>query len=166
MDELISQNLIKTDFGPYPKAEQLKGKKYCKFHNMWNHNTSNCIKMKDQIQIWLNNGRIQVEGEKTAALVDSDPFPPVGMVEVVPTTVSQRMQQVKPKFEAYSFDAAKAHEILDELISAGFVRGSFGVFPSRERTREREFCKFHNCWTHSTVACVRLKDQIQDWINE
>ncbi|KAK9951609.1 hypothetical protein M0R45_007047 [Rubus argutus] len=43
LDELISQNLIKTDFGPYPKAEQLKGKKYCKFHNMWNHNTSDCI---------------------------------------------------------------------------------------------------------------------------
>lgn len=34
LDELINQNLNKTDFGPYPKHEQMKGKKYCKFHNM------------------------------------------------------------------------------------------------------------------------------------
>lgn len=89
LDELINQNLIKTDCGPYPKVEQLKGKKYCKFHNMWNHNTSNCIKLKDQIQVWLNSGRIQVEGEKTAALVDFDPFPPVSMVDVVPAISSR-----------------------------------------------------------------------------
>lgn len=38
LEELISHNLIKNDFGPYPKPEQLKGKKYCNFHNIWNHN--------------------------------------------------------------------------------------------------------------------------------
>lgn len=34
LDELVNQNLMKTDFGPYPKSEQMKGKKYCKFHNI------------------------------------------------------------------------------------------------------------------------------------
>ncbi|XP_024178376.1 uncharacterized protein LOC112184350 [Rosa chinensis] len=77
--------MVKTDFGPFPKPEQLREKKYYKLHNMWNHNTADCVKLKDQIQIWLNNGSLQVEAPKiAAALVDLDPFPDTGinMVDV------------------------------------------------------------------------------------
>lgn len=73
---------------------------------------------------------------------------------------------MRSKFEAYSFNALMAHEILEELISAGLIRVSFGAFPRSEQLRGRKYCKFHNTWTHSTVSCVKLKDQIQDWINE
>ncbi|XP_024200122.1 uncharacterized protein LOC112203378 [Rosa chinensis] len=51
LDEMIAAKMVKTDFGPFPKPEQLRGKKYCKLHNMWNHNTADCVKLKDHIQI-------------------------------------------------------------------------------------------------------------------
>ncbi|XP_024196126.1 uncharacterized protein LOC112199328 [Rosa chinensis] len=77
--------MVKIDFGPFPRPDQLKGKKYCKFHNLWNHNTTDCVKLKDQIQVWLNNGSLQVEASAAAAaLVDLNLFPDtgVGMVNV------------------------------------------------------------------------------------
>ncbi|XP_040362781.1 uncharacterized protein LOC112166133 [Rosa chinensis] len=93
LDEMIAAKMVKTDFGPFPRPEQLKGKKYCKFHNLWNHNTADCVKLKDNIQVWLNNGSLQVEAPVTAAaLVDLDPFPDTGinMVEVNWTKQNQR----------------------------------------------------------------------------
>lgn len=127
---------------------------------MWNHNTSDYIKLKDHIQVWLNSGQIQVKGEKTAALVDFDPFPQVGMVDVVPARASQRTRHVKHKFETYSSNAAKALDILEELITACLIKASFGSFPTSEQMRGKKYCKFHNVWTHSTTSCIKLKDQI------
>ncbi|XP_024171672.1 uncharacterized protein LOC112177628 [Rosa chinensis] len=49
LDEMIAAKMVKTDFRPFPIPEELKGKKYCKFHNLWNHNTVECVKLKDQI---------------------------------------------------------------------------------------------------------------------
>ncbi|XP_061998980.1 uncharacterized protein LOC133716291 [Rosa rugosa] len=40
LDEMIAAKMVKTDFGPFPKPDQLRGKKYCKLHNLWNHNTA------------------------------------------------------------------------------------------------------------------------------
>ncbi|XP_062006010.1 uncharacterized protein LOC133723211 [Rosa rugosa] len=51
LDEMTAAKMVKIDFGLYPKADQLKGKKYCKFHNFWNHNTAECVNLKDQIQV-------------------------------------------------------------------------------------------------------------------
>lgn len=54
------------------------------------------------------------------------------MVDVVPEGVSRQTRRVKFKFKAYSFNAARAHEILDELIAADLIRTSFGAFPTNE----------------------------------
>lgn len=114
----------------------------------------------------MNNGRIQVEAEKTAALVDIDPFPQVGMVDIVTMQPRRQMHRVKPKFEAYSFNASRAHEILDELIAIDLIKAYFVTFSTPEQMRGKNYCKFHNVWTHSTASCVKLKDQIQEWTNE
>lgn len=37
------------------------GKQYCKFHNVWTHATASCVRLKDQIQEWINEGKIQFE---------------------------------------------------------------------------------------------------------
>lgn len=99
-------------------------------------------------------------------MVDFDPFPQVGMVEVSPARITQRKKHVKFRFPIYSFKAAKAHEILDEFITADLIRVSFGAFPTSEQMQGREYCKFHNVWTHNTASCIKMKDQIQVWINE
>lgn len=73
---------------------------------------------------------------------------------------------MKSKFEVYSFNATKAHEILDELYATGLIKVSLDSFPTSEQTRGRTYYKFHNAWTHNIASCVKLKDQIQEWINE
>jgi hypothetical protein len=88
------------------------------------------------------------------------------MVDVTPARESRRTKRAKPKFETYSFDVARAHEVLEELISAGLIKTSFGTFPTSEQMRGKHYCKFHNVWTHTTASCIKLKDQIQEWINE
>lgn len=118
------------------------------------------------IQVWLNNGRIQVEAKKTAALVDVNLFPYFGMVDVMPARAEQQTRRVKPRFKAYSFNVSRAHEILDELIAAGLIKASFGSFPTIEQMRGKKYFKFHNVWTYNTASCVKLKDQIQEWVNE
>lgn len=107
-----------------------------------------------------------MEDEKIAALVDLDPFPQVGMVDVFPKKSRRLVRHVKPKFDVYSFNASRSHEILDELITAGLIQASFDAFPTVEQMRGKTYCKFHNVWTYSTASCIKLKDQIQDWINE
>ncbi|KAM1390900.1 hypothetical protein ACFX2I_018670 [Malus domestica] len=56
------------------KAEDLKGKTYCKYHNSNKHMTNNCVVFRDAIQSWIDNGKLKFL-EKTKMLVDADPFP-------------------------------------------------------------------------------------------
>ena len=100
LDDLFQAGMVKTDYGVIPKADQLKGKKFCKFHNLWNHNTFECVKLKDQIQVWLNSGRIEMEiPPKAATLVNSDPFPQVevNMVEVQWPNQGQEGDEKEPE---------------------------------------------------------------------
>lgn len=88
------------------------------------------------------------------------------MIDVMPAKTPRRTRHVRSKFEAYLFNAAKAHEILNELIAEGLIRMSFGAFPTSEQMRGKKDFKFHNVWTHSTTSCIKLKYQIQEWINK
>lgn len=53
----------------------MRGKKYNKFHNVLTHSTVNCIKLKDQIQDSINEGKIQFETATSVnvAMVDFSP---------------------------------------------------------------------------------------------
>jgi len=44
-----------------PSAEELKGKKYCKFHNATTHNTSDCKILSVHIQKAIEQGKIKFE---------------------------------------------------------------------------------------------------------
>ncbi|KAL6199836.1 hypothetical protein ACLB2K_029618 [Fragaria x ananassa] len=82
-NDLIEPKCIRLDHKIQPK-EGLKDKKYCSFHNVYNHDTKDCVKLCDQLQTWLNSGTLKMKMlESTAYLVDVDSFPAVvGMVEV------------------------------------------------------------------------------------
>nr|XP_028960006.1 uncharacterized protein LOC114825449 [Malus domestica] len=63
-----------------PKAEELKGKTYYKYHNLNKHTINNCVVFRDAIQSWIDKGKKNFLEKKM--IVDVDPYPSatVGMV--------------------------------------------------------------------------------------
>ena len=43
-------------------ADEIKAKKYCKWHHSWIHTTNNCTVFKNSIQRALKEGRLELEG--------------------------------------------------------------------------------------------------------
>ena len=63
-------------------ARELKGKKYCKFHNATNHNTNDYKIFRHHIQKAIEEGKIKFEPAKKLAMdIDGHPFLGVYMVE-------------------------------------------------------------------------------------
>ncbi|KAM2131052.1 hypothetical protein ACFX1Q_012620 [Malus domestica] len=82
-DQLLSTKIIKLLPGhTTPKADELKGKIYCKYHNSSKHTTNNWVVFRDNIQSWIDNGKLKFPEKKMS--VDTDPFPTatVNMVDV------------------------------------------------------------------------------------
>ena len=58
-----------------PLAEELKGKKYYKFHNATTHNTSECRIFRVHIQKAIEQGKIKFEPPKKPTMgIDGHPF--------------------------------------------------------------------------------------------
>jgi len=65
-----------------PLAEELKGKKYYKFHNATNHNTNECRIFCFHIQKAIEQGKIKFEPTKKPTMdIDKHPFLGIHMVE-------------------------------------------------------------------------------------
>ena len=65
-----------------PSAEELKGKKYCKFHNITNHSTNECRIFRFHIQKAIEQGKIKFEPAKKPMMdIDKHPFLGVHMVD-------------------------------------------------------------------------------------
>ena len=62
---LEGQEILPTD--------EIKGKKYCKWHYSWNHTTNNCTIFKNSIQKALEEGRVKL-AKKGDMTVDNNPF--------------------------------------------------------------------------------------------
>lgn len=51
-----------------------KWRKYCKYHNKWNHCTNSCVHFRDLIQGAIKEGRLKFKEKPNAMKVDTDPF--------------------------------------------------------------------------------------------
>ncbi|KAM1362425.1 hypothetical protein PS1_027780 [Malus domestica] len=81
-DQLLLAKIIKLRPGHnIPKAEELKGKTYCKYHNSNKHTTNKCVMFRDAIQNWIDKGKLKFPEKQMT--IDVDPFPSatVGMVD-------------------------------------------------------------------------------------
>ena len=59
-DALYAEKLIRLDNGhKMPKAEDLKGKEFCKWHSSWRHSTNNCIIFRNVIQESIDKGLLK-----------------------------------------------------------------------------------------------------------
>ena len=73
-DQLLLSKIIKLQPGHnIPKAEELKGKMYCKYHNSNKHTTKKCVVFRDAIQSWIDSGKLKYPEKKMG--IDTDPFP-------------------------------------------------------------------------------------------
>ncbi|XP_058202578.1 uncharacterized protein LOC131317013 [Rhododendron vialii] len=65
----------------------------------------------------------------------------------------------------YTFDITRAEAIFDQLMVDKLVKLHPGhKFPSPEEMKGREYCKYHNSWSHTTNNCIIFRDDIQDKI--
>ncbi|KAL6225226.1 hypothetical protein ACLB2K_004077 [Fragaria x ananassa] len=70
----------------------------------------------------------------------------------------------KPKYESYTYDAKNAHLVFNDLIEAKYVRLDHKI-PSKEKLKDKKYCAFHNVHNHDTKECVKLREQLQTWLN-
>ncbi|KAM2674252.1 hypothetical protein EV2_015469 [Malus domestica] len=93
-DQLLSAKIIKLRPGhTIPKADELKGNIYCKYHNSSKHTTNNYVVFRDNIQSWIDNSRLRFSEKKMS--VDTDPFP-----TVIVNMVDARLPRDKGKGKA------------------------------------------------------------------
>jgi hypothetical protein len=79
-DFLLKEKQLKLPEGcKFPRAQELQGRSYCKWHHSFTHNTSGCKELRRQIQSTIEQGRLILG--KNAMKVDTQPFPSVNMVE-------------------------------------------------------------------------------------
>ncbi|KAL2512624.1 putative retroelement [Abeliophyllum distichum] len=80
LDRLYKDKQIKlSDKHTLPNPEQIKDKKYCKWHNAWSHTTNSCLVFRHVLQDAIESRRITFEAKKKMA-VDENPFPrPLGI---------------------------------------------------------------------------------------
>jgi len=69
---LKDKQIVLSDDNKIPTFEKRKGKRYCKFHNIFGHWTNNCLHFRDMVQTTIDEGRLKFE-EKPMK-VDTDPF--------------------------------------------------------------------------------------------
>ncbi|XP_022897697.1 uncharacterized protein LOC111411394, partial [Olea europaea var. sylvestris] len=97
-----------------PNPEQIKGKKYYKWHNAWSHLTNNCLIFRHVLQDAIESGRITFDDKKKMA-VDEDPFPQSLEVNMVTSGFKNKL----PKFKLVIDDGeedTKTHPSVFERI--------------------------------------------------
>jgi hypothetical protein len=63
----------------FPTAQELQGRPYCKWHQLFTHNTNDCKELHWQVKSAIEQGQL-ILGQ-FAMKVDTRPFPGVNMVE-------------------------------------------------------------------------------------
>ena len=75
-DLLLQEKLIQLPANHVmPPAEELKKKRWCKWHNSPSHHTNDCKVFRQQIQSAIEQGRIKFDDQKKPMKIDGHPFP-------------------------------------------------------------------------------------------
>ena len=75
-DLLLQEKLIQLPVNHVlPSADELKKKRWCKWHNSPSHHTNDCKVFRQQIQSAIEQGRIKFDDQKKPMKIDGHPFP-------------------------------------------------------------------------------------------
>lgn len=65
--------------------------------------------------------------------------------------------------KVYSFDLTKVDSLFDEMLLRKEIERPHKM-PKSEELKGRQYCRWHNCWNHSTNSWVVFRDVIQEGI--
>lgn len=95
-DLLLQEKQIQLPVGHIlPSAEEIKKRRYCKWHNSYSHHTNECKIFRQQIQSAIEQGRIKIDDAKRPMKIEGHPFP-VNMVRVDRTDGSAHRTGTRP----------------------------------------------------------------------
>lgn len=73
----------------------------------------------------------------------------------------------KSSYRQYSFDISKAEELFDELMKQKFlVLGNGRIIPPEYERKGKDYCKWHNTYSHTTNNCITFRNNVQDLISK
>jgi hypothetical protein len=82
-DLLLQEGQIKLSPNhTIPSVEELKNRRYCKWHNALSYDTNGCKTFRQQIQSSIEQGRIKFKNPTKPIKIDGHPFPSANMVEI------------------------------------------------------------------------------------
>uniref|UniRef100_J3ME20 Retrotransposon gag domain-containing protein n=1 Tax=Oryza brachyantha TaxID=4533 RepID=J3ME20_ORYBR len=136
-------------------AEEMKKKRYCKWHNFVSHHTNDCHIFQQQIQSAVEQGRIKLDEAKKLIKIDGHPF----LVNMVHANIGYRQSRSSRKHEGTIGAEKEAKNAM-----SGPATMTTGIVPSsstagrRIRLPSREDCPDCNLeeW-HETSRCSRLR---------
>nr|CAD1827232.1 unnamed protein product [Ananas comosus var. bracteatus] len=121
-DWLLKDGRIQLQEGQtIPSGEELKMKRYCKWHHSWSHRTNKCTAFKRQIQKKINEGRlIFADQENKNMKVDKYLFPSqVNMVDIKGKTPADRKTDGKSIGQIAWADVNKNSEASSSRSASG-----------------------------------------------
>jgi hypothetical protein len=71
-----------------------------------------------------------------------------------------RQEEIK-----FTFDVSKCDHIFDELLKSGNIKFTHTI-PPLEELKRRQYCKFHNSFSHDINDCNVFRRHVQSAINE
>jgi hypothetical protein len=84
-----------------PTAQELRNRKYCKWHHSWSHHTNECKVFRQQVQATIEQGRLTFG--KAPMKIDHTPFS-VNMVETEGKAMASPESQPRPITKAESHE--------------------------------------------------------------
>ena len=134
-----------------PSAEELKGKKYYKFHNATNHSTNECRIFRFHIQKAIEQGKIKFEPTKKPTMdIDKHPFPGVHMME---------FQLAKGKTKVLTSAKAKEDGLVDPMVQI-----SDNEYEEVKKQRDQQNSRYEQGET-SRAGAMRPRD-FQDLVEQ
>lgn len=66
--------------------------------------------------------------------------------------------------KVYSFDLFKVDPLFDELLAKKAIELKHKL-PKSKEIKVRQYCKWHNVWSHPTINCVIFRDFVEEAIS-
>ncbi|GLU07026.1 hypothetical protein SLE2022_240060 [Rubroshorea leprosula] len=102
-----------------------------------------------------------------AEVVADNPVVCPDLVKVAQQTDKTVKRYVGEAGKQYTFDISKTNEIFDHLKKSGLIKLPPGhKIPMAGEIGNREYCKYHNSWKHSTNDCVIFWNVLQEKIDK
>ena len=113
---LQDKQIVLPEGKKMPSAEEIKNRKFCKYHQIIGHSTNNCVRFRDLIQKAIKDGRLKFEEKSQSSMtVDVNPFE-MNSAYVEPVHLSINVAGIEAEEEAKEAMELDAFENMEKPI--------------------------------------------------